>query len=417
MSEAVGPGAPERSAWQRAGIAAAVLAIAAAGIGVAARSLLSSTPPSRPADSASSEEALAGFAEGWTEMAIPPEVRSGATVVWSGTELLSWGGCDPATHDHCVPTSDGYAFDPSSRQWRQMPAAPNAGAFADAARIGDEVVFILSGQDSGLVAQAFDHVRRSWRVLAPPPDPPGAGAVQVWTGTHLLVWGGGRPGGEVAPTGALYDPLSNSWQRILEAPIGLNAASGLWTGEEVLVFGSLLDGRNWARTDTSVGAAYNPSTQTWRELPPSDLSPQATSAVWIDDRMLAWDYEGPYSQEYWPERDTWSEPVKMPLEFSECYPDSVVAGRTVFAFFCGQAALYDIDRGRWLEATGGPLDVEIWSKAYDRRVKVWRFAHMAPAGDVVFFAAQGLTLDRKGEACYGCEGSPTSFWAYRPPAR
>jgi hypothetical protein len=46
-----------------------------------------------------------------------------------------------------------------------------------------------------------------------------------------------------------------------------------------LLFGSLLNDRNIAETETSVGAAYDPSTDSWRTLPPSELSPQATSAV------------------------------------------------------------------------------------------------------------------------------------------
>ncbi len=73
----------------------------------------------------------------------------------------------------------------------------------------------------------------------------------------------------------------------LGRPIELNLASGMWAGREMLVFGSLLDDRNVADTKTSVGAAYNPATETWRELPTSMLSPPATSAVWVRDRMVA----------------------------------------------------------------------------------------------------------------------------------
>lgn len=87
----------------------------------------------------------------------------------------------------------------------------------------------------------------------------------------------------------------------------------------------------------------------------------------------------------------------------------------VFAFFCGRAALYDAATGSWREIHGGPLDEEIWSDAYRDSIKLWRFADLVPAGDVVLAAAEGITLNRKGIACYGCEGSPVSFWTYRPP--
>jgi hypothetical protein len=40
---------------------------------------------------------------------------------------------------------------------------------------------------------------------------------------------------------------------------------------------------------------------------------------------------------------------------------------------------------------------------------------MVAADDALFLLAEGLTVDRQGTPCYGCEGSPHSFWAYRPP--
>jgi hypothetical protein len=46
-----------------------------------------STEPNRPA----------AIPEGWTEFPLPPEVRDGMSVVWAGSELLAWGGCDSAT--------------------------------------------------------------------------------------------------------------------------------------------------------------------------------------------------------------------------------------------------------------------------------------------------------------------------------
>lgn len=89
--------------------------------------------------------------------------------------------------------------------------------------------------------------------------------------------------------GVAYHPAGDAWRAIDRAPIGLNLASGMWTGRELLVFGSLLDGRNVADTRTSVGAAYDPLRDAWRKLSPSRLSPQATSAVWLKGRIVAWD--------------------------------------------------------------------------------------------------------------------------------
>jgi hypothetical protein len=279
--------------------------------------------------------------------------------VWTGSEALFLFGQD---EDHSY--DDGFAYDPSAGSWRTIASAP----------------------------------------VSPPV------AVAVWTGAEVIVWGGGRGEGETATQGAAYDPTTDTWQRIADAPIGLNLASGVWTGDRLIVFGSLLDNRNRAATDTSVGAIYDPASDSWQEMPPSQLSPQATSAAWAGDRMVAWDYEV-HSQEFDPSTGIWTDPIKMPLQFSECYPDSVGVASHVFAWFCGDAALFDAVDG-WRRIHGGMLEPTIGNGGASYRL--WRFAQLIPAGDVVFFEAEGITITKSGTPCYGCPGSPTSFWVYRP---
>jgi hypothetical protein len=355
-----------------------------------------------------------GMPVGWTRLPFPREVREGATFVWTGSKLLAWGGCDPSRKGGCAKTADGFAFDPLTRTWGMMPKAPLPGAYARGVWVGNEAIFLGLENDHLLDGEAYHPRSGSWREIAAAPIRPRSGGVLVWTGSELIVWGGGHRGGPDPERGAAYDPSTDTWRTIAKAPLGLNLASGMWTGREMLVLGSLVSGKNRAYTPTSVGASYDPATDSWRELPPSALSPQATSAVWVGDRMLAWDYEV-HSQVYDPGPNRWSDPVKMPLVFNECYPDSVVTGGLVFASFCGRDALYNPSTGAWREIHGGPLDERVWSEAYQGYVKLWRFADLVSAGDYVFVAAEGITLTRKGGACYGCRGAPHSYWAYRPP--
>jgi hypothetical protein len=363
-------------------------------------------------------EALAGIPVGWTKLPRPPQPRDAAAFVWTGSELLAWGGCPAAEGSKsCVRQADGFAFDPSGRRWRAIPEAPHAWKGATADWTGEEVIFLNRRGDgfAGLLeGQAYDPAQESWRQI--PRAPIGAtrgSVVTVWTGSELIVWGGGERGSRRAQKGASYDPEADAWRAIADAPIGLNLASGMWTGREVLVFGSLLSPRNRAQIRASVGAAYTPAADSWREIPPSKLSPQATSAVWIRDRMVAWDYLV-RSQEYDPARDAWSERIRMPLEPSECYPESVVAQALVFAFYCGEAALYGAGAHTWHEVRGGPLEREVESG--DVSLALWRSASLAPAGDVVL-ALEGSALSVGDLACYGCPGFPVSYWAYRPPPK
>lgn len=232
--------------------------------------------------------ALAKLPVGWTRLPRPPEVRDDAALVWTGSELLAWGGCAPRANDTCRPVADGFAFDPVTRRWRRVPEAPLAATSADAIWTGEEAIF-LHPVNGRLGGQAYHPRTGGWRAISIAPIAPRDGSVQVWTGSELIVWGGGKPGSSTVTKGVAYHPAGDAWRAIDRAPIGLNLASGMWTGRELLVFGSLLDGRNVADTRTSVGAAYDPLRDAWRKLSPSRLSPQATSAVWLKGRIVAWD--------------------------------------------------------------------------------------------------------------------------------
>jgi DNA-binding beta-propeller fold protein YncE len=348
----------------------------------------------------------------WTKLPLPPEVRDGAVFVATKSHVLAWGGCNPATKEDCDPTADGFQFDAATRTWSALPPAPSAGAYWRGVWTGTEAIFFDVATDGRLGGLAYDPASATWRSVSVAPISARRPAALVWTGAEVIVWGGGGPSSHAPKQGAAYDPAADTWRRIADAPIGLNLASGMWTGDEMLVFGSLLDRRNRAATKFSVGAAYDPAADEWRKLPRSNLSPQATSAVWLGGRMVAWDYEV-RSQEYDPVSNTWTSTMKMPFRFDECYPDSVVVRDLVFAFFCGRAALYDVDTHTWTQLHGGPLRRTI--EAHGRRYRLWRFAHLVSLGEVVHLLMEGITVSKRGVPCYGCHGTPNSFWAYSPP--
>jgi hypothetical protein len=399
---------PRRTAWIPArGILAGVSLLVAIALGVPGdtRSESQAEPTSTGRTQQAPED---GLRIGWTRLPVPPNVRDGATLIWAGSELLLWGGC--SAHD-CEPRAGGYTFDAATRRWNRIAKAPRPASYSEALWTGEEAIFVPLEPGAPARGLAYDPAANSWRRIATAPISARYGATLVWTGTEAILWGGGPREGRANRTGAAYSPASDTWRRLPRSPLGLNLASGMWTGREMLVFGSLLNGRNWAATRTSVGSAYDPAADAWRRIPRSSLSAQATSAAWVGERMVAWDHEV-HSQTYNPQRNRWTRPIKMPLAFNECYPDSVTVGDRLFAFFCGDAALYDPSAREWRRLHGGPLARVIRSHGY--RIKLWRFAELASAADVMFFLAEGVTFTRRGVVCYGCAGSPRSFWAYRP---
>jgi hypothetical protein len=365
------------------------------------------------ASTAPTTDPLASIPQGWTELPLPPEIRPGSSAIWAGSLLINWGGSTyEAASDARTWPVNGFAFDPATRTWRTIPDAPAPREDALPVWTGNEALFLWGADRSGdrTDGLAFDPGTGTWRSIPAAPVAPRSGAVAVWTGSEAIVWGGGDPGSGTERTGAAYDPVTDTWRTIADAPIGLNLATASWTGREVLVFGSLLDGRNRAATRTSIGAAYDPSADRWEELPPSELYPQATSAAWAGNHLIAWDYDA-QSQEYNPATGRWSSPANMPLDHSECYPDSAALATTVLGWYCGQAATYDPGTGDWTRLRGGPLDATVDANGHP--YQLWRFATLIPAEDVLFLQAEGITV-RGTTPCYGCEGAPHSMWAFRP---
>ena len=86
----------------------------------------------------------------------------------------------------------------------------------------------------------------------------------------------------------------------------------------------------------------------------------------------------------------------MPMEFSECYPYSVRTATSVFAWFCGQMASFDIEADAWEAVEQGPVEIE--------QNDPERLGRPVGAGDVVV-----MLLQEDGTCCDLGE-----MWAYRP---
>jgi hypothetical protein len=85
---------------------------------------------------------------------------------------------------------------------------------------------------------------------------------------------------------------------------------------------------------SSIGASYNPDTNTWQRLAPSTLAPEASSVGWIGRRLVAWDYEGD-TQDYSPSANG-SSATSASFGFS-CVSAASSRNGDV-RVFCGQAA-------------------------------------------------------------------------------
>ncbi|MBD0329444.1 MAG: hypothetical protein ICV64_05000 [Thermoleophilia bacterium] len=296
--------------------------------------------------------ALPEAPRGWSELASPAALRrapiawGNAVQVWTGRELVVWGG-----HSAFAPNAvaHGAIYDAASDRWRPLPAGPLTGREeAGAAWTGQEVA-IWGGMDGEWHPRddgaALDPAAGRWRGL--PPSPLGARrpAIAAWTAKELVLWGNASRV-SAARDGAAYDPAADRWRRLRPAPLAVNSASAVWTGSEVVVYGALLDGANRSSTGHAVGLAYDPHRDRWRRLPPYPLSPQASTVAWTGAEVVAWDYEL-NAATYDPVRDAWHALPDLPLDPGECYPASAAVETGVFAWYCGRAAFLDGATRRW----------------------------------------------------------------------
>jgi hypothetical protein len=283
--------------------------------------------------------------QGWSKLAPPPVATARAASAWTGNELVYWGG---DSNFGGTSHAEGAAFDPLSNEWRKLPPAPISARTSPGAVWTGTEMLVWGGSGGALLADgaAYSPAHHSWRKLARAPLDPRDPVAAVWNGSEMIVWGStSRPRGSTE--GAAYDPAVDRWREIAKAPLSLNLASAVWTGSEMIVYGALLDNNNASHTDQAQGIAYHPATDSWRVLPAYLLSPQASSAVWTGEEMIVWDY-GLSAGAYDPALDRWRALPDVPLDDSECYPNSAFSEYLVIGQFCFENGVrFDVELDQW----------------------------------------------------------------------
>jgi hypothetical protein len=334
-----GPGASLRPDPRRRRLAtiAVALVISLAAAALVWRAFEPSGPRRVPAVSPTpTSQVWSGIGDGWTELAPPPEILESSVQVWTGRELILWGGNEGDGRNH---SDGGYAFAGDTLTWRPIAPSPlSARSFSAAVWTGREMLIWGGATGSWPDEQqlgdgaAYDPSSDTWRSMAPAPIGPNAPIVAEWTGREMVVWGVLRKDG--TGTGAAYDPAADAWRTIPDPPIALNDVHAVWTGEEIVAFGANLRGGNHADTEVAVGAAYDPDVDTWRTIEPSELSPQWSQVVWDGDRMVAVDADLEVPS-YDPATDTWTAMPTLPTDDCEGGVGSVIrVSKTLMATGC-----------------------------------------------------------------------------------
>lgn len=102
----------------------------------------------------------------------------------------------------------------------------------------------------------------------------------------MIVWG--RHTSASPSAGVSYDPETDGWAELPEAPVSHDGASAVWTGTEVIFWGNYPQGAG-PSDGTPAGGAYDPRQQTWRVLPDAPIADRTGhQAVWTGAEMVIW---------------------------------------------------------------------------------------------------------------------------------
>ncbi len=237
--------------------------------------------------------------------------------IWTGSEMIVWGGCteDSSGDRNCsAELNTGGRYDPDADAWSAVTTvgAPAARREPEMVWTGSQMI-VWSGASSSDPGGRYDPSTDSWLSISLTDAPDGMKSPLVWTGTEMVAWGGclDWPACNVpTDSGGRYNPSSDSWTPI-SGTGALSARmqhSAVWSGSQMVVFGGSSDGLDVLGD----GARYTPGADFWAPINPTGAPSARRSheAVWANDEMILWGGWLPATSRngarYSPATDTWA---------------------------------------------------------------------------------------------------------------
>jgi hypothetical protein len=206
---------------------------------------------------------------------------------WSGSEMYVWGGwCG----NGCNGANDGATYDPALDRWTALPPT-TLGAAVDGLGFWTGSSFLVwAGNTQASVGALYDPSQHQWSAIAPPPASFMArdSAAVTWSpATHeMIIWGGDNGAGPtILNDGAAYKPSTNTWRTIAASPLSSRTqVHSVWSGSTVVVFGG--NGSTWF----SDAASYDPVSDTWTQPITTTLAGRESGAgqTTDDGRAFFW---------------------------------------------------------------------------------------------------------------------------------
>lgn len=356
--------ATSRSPWQRLGLVAAVLALVCGGVlalvarggGSPARVSPASSDPAPSADSSppnagtpvdTSSSSVVGSsvpttplgplspAVDWRRTAAGPlSARNDAIGVWTGAEVLVFGGTEWPVCPLCdyaeVPPRllDGAAYDPVSDSWRSIAGLPaEALPTGTALMVGDDMILLTDGPYDtapGYQLWRYSLAGDSWTALVGPDGAPPAPRIAEFNDQLVLYSGSDEQG--TAPD-FLLDQATGEWSEVPDDPFDASYDRQMLDvdGNLVLFAKSIARAADSSNPPVVLAAALDPRESTWSMLAESS---HLTPPVFASGPLAVAPYRGGADG---GETNGW--------------------GRTY-----GYGGIFDLATNTWTDLPGGPTD-------------------------------------------------------------
>jgi N-acetylneuraminic acid mutarotase len=240
-----------------------------------------------------------------------PVARIDHTAVWTGSEMIVWGGLTGNSFEN--ETNTGGRYNPSTNTWTATSTtnAPTARSGHTAVWTGSEMIVwggFLHVAPSNTGGK-YNPGTNTWTTTSTTNAPSVRdGHTAVWTGSEMIVWGGYTGSNVPLITGGRYNPSTNSWiaTSTTNAPPARYYHTAVWTGSEMIVWGGYvaIPGRP---PETQTGGKYNPDTDSW--IPTSRINAPfrrgGHTAVWTGSEMIVWGGSFSTGGRYQPAADSW----------------------------------------------------------------------------------------------------------------
>ncbi|MDB4946564.1 MAG: kelch repeat protein [Labilithrix sp.] len=192
------------------------------------------------------------------EAPAPIKPRGEHTAIWAGDRMIVFGGWTLPRSSQSGVHGDGASYDPSSKQWTMLPSTG-----APSPRVGHTAVWtgtqmIVWGGDDGTShgdGAIYDVATSRWLPMARDGAPtPRHDHTAVWTGSEMIVWAGfgcGDGSTNCEAGGGAYRPATDTWRPLRKYPCPGRAA--------------FVDGRMlvWGGFDPAGGGIYDPDADAW----------------------------------------------------------------------------------------------------------------------------------------------------------